>query len=69
MRGSTAFCFEASGKEKTRFPVKPRPKTYYAALLRSRVNMVKLRSVSAFTLSLKPSYEYCLTRLAEKFAN
>ena len=28
VRGSTAFCFKASGKEKTRFPVKPRPKTY-----------------------------------------
>ena len=69
MRRSTAFLSKTSGKKQT-YSLSNVEKTWSVsvALLRSRVNMVKLRSVSVFTLTLKPSYEHCLTRQAEKFA-
>ena len=69
MRGSTAFLSKASGVKK-RDSLSNVEKTWAvsAALLRSRVNIVKLRSVSVFTFTLRPSYEHCLTRQAEKFA-
>ena len=66
MKGSTVFRSKTSEKN-TRFPDKRRKKktrAVSAALLRSRVKMCKMRPVFPFTVTLKPSYEYCLTKQA-----
>ena len=66
MKGSTLFRSKTSEKN-TRFPAKRREKktrAVSAALLRSRVKMCKMRPVFPFTVTLKPSYEYCLTKQA-----
>ena len=58
-------------EKKTRDSLSNAEKTWAVsvALFRGRVNMVKLRSVSAFTLTLKPSHEYFWTRQSEKMRN
>ena len=64
MKGSTVFRSEKN----TRFPAKRQKKkkkrAISATLLRSRVKMCKMRPVFLFTVTLKPSYEYCLTKQA-----
>ena len=65
MKGSTVFRSEKN----TRFPAKRQKKkkktrAISATLLRSRVKMCKMRPVFPFTVTLKPSYEYCLTKQA-----
>ena len=64
MKGSTVFRSEKN----TRFPAKRRKKkktrAISATLLRSRVKMCKMRPVFPFTVTLKPNYEYCLTKQA-----
>ena len=66
MKGSTVFRSEKN----TRFPAKRRKKktkkkrAISATLLRSGVKMCKMRPVFPFTVTLKPSYEYCLTKQA-----
>ena len=69
MKGSTVFRSKTSEKKKknTRFPAKRRKKktrAVSAVLLRSRVKMCEMRSVFPFPVTLKPSYEYCLTKQA-----
>ena len=41
---------------------KKKTRAISATLLRSRVKMCKMRPVFPFTVTLKPSYEYCLTK-------